>query len=647
MKLNLFKKNNRHGQEKAAKKLDKRAEKEFLKGENTLKDFLAPPALQFESTYIQIGERFTRTFFVLAYPRYLNTAWFSPIVNYDRIFDVSMFIHPIETDFVLGHLQKKVARVEADVIYERERGQVRDPKKEIALQDMEQLRDRLQTGQEHFFKFGLYITIYGDTLEELNHATDEVRSVFESYLVYTKPALFVQEPAFQSVLPLGLDKLLISSNLNTSPLSTVFPFVSSELSSDQGILYGLNRHNSSLILFDRFTLENANTVIFGKSGAGKSYAVKLEILRSLSFHGTQVIIIDLENEYQYLAEAVDGAFIDISLSSPYHLNPFDMPKATEDEQQENVFRSHIATLAGFFKLLMGGVTPEEDAILDRAIRDTYATRDITPKTDPTGIIPPRMEDFQQVLEGIDGAESIALRMEKYSRGSYAPFLNNYTNVDLKKQLVVFNLRNLEDEFRPVAMFLIISYIWRMVRSELKKRLLIVDEAWWIMKNDEGAAFLYGIAKRARKYFLGLTTITQDVSDFARSAYARPIITNSSLQLLLKQSPAAINEVQQLFNLTDEEKYLLLEAEVGEGLFFAGLKHVAIKVVASYSEDQLITSDPQQLLEIERAKRELAHENEVGTDGTETEDDQPKGLSSAEVGSSEDTASGSNGHNEKA
>lgn len=583
---------------------EKKEVREYKKGKRELGDLLAPAGVKIEPKHIQIGDKYARTLFVLAYPRYLHTAWLSPVINLDRRFDASLFIHPLESNIILKQLQKKVGEVGAEIREKEEKGMVRDPKLETAYKDLEELRDRLQTGQERFFKLGVYITIYESSLEKLDEAAGEVKSTLESLLVYSKPALFIQEAGFNSTLPLGRDRLQIFESMNTQPLSTVFPFVSSDLTSDKGILYGINRHNSSLVLFDRFELENANTVIFGKSGSGKSYAVKAEILRSLMM-GTEFIIIDPEEEYQYLAETVGGSYVKISLASPYHINPFDVPEPREDEDPANVLRSHFATLTGLIKLMLGDLNAEEEAIIDKAIRETYATRDITPDNPNLEKKPPRMEDLQEVLSGMEGAESLATRLDKYTHGTFAGFLNNYTNVDINKKMVVFNIRDLEDELRPIAMYVILNFVWRIVRKEMKKRVLVVDEAWWLMKHKASAYFLYSMAKRARKYYLGLTTISQDVSDFMASDYGKPIITNSSLQLLLKQSPATIDEVKELFNLTEEEKYLLLEADVGEGLFFAGLKHIAIKVVASYTEDQIITSDPKQLQEIEQAKKELA------------------------------------------
>ena len=558
-----------------------------------LRDILAPAALEIASGFIRINKVLARTFFVFNYPRFLNTNWFSDVINLDRTMDISFFVHPIDTGAALKDLRRKVAEVESEISMREEKGMVRDPMLETAYQDLEDLRDKLQQSRERFFKFGLYITVYGNSAEELDKIETALRSILEAKLVYGKSAIYQQDVGFKSTLPLANDMLAINTAMNSSPIAATFPFVSSDLTSDNGILYGINRHNNSLILFDRFSLENANTVIFGKSGGGKSYAAKLEILRSLMF-GTEVIIIDPENEYQYLAETIGGAFFKISLTSDHHINPFDLPAPREDESAADLLRSNIINLVGLVRIMLGGLTPEEDAIIDTAITQTYASRDTTPT----------MADLKTVLENMAGAESLSRRLEKYVSGSYSGFLNNPTNLEVKNKLVVFSIRDMEEELRPIAMYMILHFIWNLVRAELKKRILMVDEAWLLLKYDDGASFMFGIAKRARKYFLGVTTITQDVSDFLQSAYGRPILTNSSLQFLFKQSPANIDTIQKTFNLTDEEKFLLLESEVGEGLFFAGAKHVAIKVIASYTEDQIITSDPNQILQIERAKKEL-------------------------------------------
>ncbi|MBI4114889.1 MAG: ATP-binding protein [Candidatus Niyogibacteria bacterium] len=567
------------------------------------RDVIAPSALEINSNFVKLGEKFTRTMYVFAYPRFLSVNWFSPIINLDRVFDIALFIHPIDTTDVLKQLQKKVAEVQSQIHMREEKGFVRDPVLDTAHQDLETLRDQLQQAREHIFSFGLYITLYADSVEDLNKTESEIRSLLESKLVYTKPALFQQEQGLLTVFPLGSDSIAVNTKLNSSPLSSIFPFISFDLTSNKGILYGVNRHNNSLVLFDRYSLENYNSVIFGKAGGGKSYATKLEVLRSLMFD-TDVIVIDPEKEYEYLAETVGGRYFNISLSSRHHINPFDLPVPMEDESTSEVLRAHIINLVGLFRIMLGGLSPQEDAIIDQAITETYASRDITQESDLGNAIPPILSDLELILANMEGGESLATRLRKYTQGTWAEFINQPTNVDINKKMVVFSMRDMSDELRPVAMYLIINYIWGAIRHTLKKRLLVVDEAWWIMKEQDGASFLFGIAKRARKYFLGLATVTQDVGDFLLSPYGIPIITNSSMQLLLKQSPATIDVLQKIFNLTEEEKFLLLETDIGEGIFFAGLKHVAIKIVASYTEDQIITSDPAQLLTIRKAKQEL-------------------------------------------
>jgi type IV secretory pathway VirB4 component len=576
-----------------------------------LKDVIAPSALEINANYIRLGNKICRTFFIMSYPRFLATNWFSPVINLDKVFDISIFIHPIETASVMRQLQKKVAEVQSQIHIREEKGLVRDPQLDVAYQDLEALRDKLQQAQERLFSLGIYITIYGDSLEELDRIETEIRSMLESRLVYVKPALFQQAEALNTVFPLGSDKLAIHSRFNSAPLSSVFPFVSFDLTSNKGILFGINRHNNSLVLFDRFSLENYNSVIFAKAGAGKSYATKLEILRSLMFD-TDIMVIDPEREYEYLAQAVDGRYFNISLTSEHHINPFDLPVPKEDESPADVLRSNIINLVGLFRILLAGLTPEEDAIIDRAITETYASRDITAESDFSQVTPPILSDLELVLMNMEGGESLAQKLRKYTQGTWAGFINQPTNVDINQKFIVFSIRDMEDELRPAAMYIITHYIWNAIRRKIKKRLLVIDEAWWMMKSEDAASFLFGLCKRARKYYLGVATITQDVGDFMTSPYGIPIITNSSIQLLLKQSPATIDSVKQTFNLTDEAKFLLLESDIGEGIFFAGLKHVAIKIIGSYTEDQIITSDPSQLLAIKKAKQEFASAGKAQT-----------------------------------
>ncbi len=569
----------------------------------TLPDVIAPSALSVSPRSLNVSGRYARVFFAVSYPRYLNDGWLEPVLNLEREMDITIVIHPIDTAETLKKFQKKVAEVQSQINERAEKGIVRDPQLEAAYRNLEELRDKLQQAEEKLFNVGLYVAIYGDSEEKLNKIEGEIRAMLDTRLIYLKPALFQQEEGFVSVLPILTDKLLVHSKFNSSPLSSFFPFTSFDLTSDTGILYGINRHNSSLVLFDRFKLTNYNSVTFATSGAGKSYTIKLEILRSLMF-GTEIIVIDPEHEYEHLANATGGKFFNISLSSEHHINPFDLPIPLSDEDPKDILRTHIIELVGLFRLMLGGLTPEEDSIIDTTLHEVYALKDITGSGDYSHLSPPLLTDFEMVLAGMEGSESLVQRLTKYTTGTWAGFMNEPTNVDINQKFVVFSLRDMEEDLKTIAMYIITNHIWGAVRRELKKRLLVIDEAWWMLKSDDTAAFLHSVAKRGRKYYLGLATITQDVDDFLRSPYGVPMITNSSIQFLMKQSPTAVETLQNVFNLTNEERFMLLESNVGEGIFFVGMKHVAIKVIASYTEDQIITSDPSQLLQIKRAREEL-------------------------------------------
>ncbi len=583
----------------------------YERGVVSIRDLIAPASMEIEPSFLKLGTTYVRTLFVVEYPRYITIGWFAPIINYSATLDIAMHFYPISSDFILKQLRNKVGFLEAQIVSDAQRGAPRDPIREVALRDVEKLRDDLTQGTEKFFQFALYVTLYAKEKEELDRLTEKIEELFGSKLVYSRKVLYQAEQGFTSTLPVAIDELQVSFNLNSSPCASSFPFISSELTSDNGILYGINRHNNSLILFDRFSLQNANMMVFATSGAGKSYAVKLEILRTLMF-GTDIIVIDPEMEYKHLAESVGGTYISIALSSPAKINPFDLPRPIRGEEATtaDIIRSAVIEVKGMMRLMLGTLTTEEDSIIDRALLEAYAKRDITPQTDLTqGVTVPTLSDLQQVLEGMVGGQSLVERLKKFTEGTFSGLLNHATTVDMKSQLVVFSVRDLEDELRPVAIYMLVNYIWNVVRSSLKKRMLIIDEAWWIMQHEDSAKFLFGLTKRARKYYLGVTTITQDVTDFLGSDFGKPMLNNSALQLLLRQAPAAIEVVQKTFLLTEGEKYLLLEGNVGEGIFFAGDKHAAIKVVASYTEDQIITSDPRQLLEIEQAKQDFNAQQE--------------------------------------
>lgn len=594
----------------------------YRQGIVSLRDLIAPPSLEIAGDHLRIGTRFARTIYVYGYPRQIFTGWLSPIINLDEVIDMSLFIYPVESQVVLNNLRRKVGQLEASYAINQEKGRVRDPALEAAITDAEELRDKLQVGEERFFRFGLYVTIYGDSLDDLKNVQRKIEGIFGQSLVYTKPASMQMEPAFNSTLPLASDQLGVARNMNTGALSTSFPFTSAELSRNEGVLYGINRHNNGLVLFDRFSLENANMVVFAKSGAGKSFAVKLEALRSLML-GTEVICIDPEDEYRTLADSVGGSYLRLSLASQNRLNPFDLPHVLDSEDADNALRANIITLHGLLRLMMGStstpLTPAEDADLDVAIINTYAKAGITNDPLTHNATPPTMNDLYKTLAEMSGnGPALAQRLRKYTTGTFAGIFSEQSNVDLYNKMVVFNIRDLEEELRPVGMYIILNYIWNKVKADKRRRILVVDEAWQLMKYEDSANFMFSIAKRARKYSLGLTTISQDVDDFLSSRMGRAVVSNSSLQLLLKQAPSSVDIVGETFKLTSEEKARLTTFPVGEGLFFAGLNHVVMRILASQTEHQIISTTSQQLAQQQSAaayqQEQLSPQGQAGPAG---------------------------------
>lgn len=586
----------------------------FQKGITALRDFIAPSSLEFSGTHFQLGTRYARTYYVYGYPRQVFTGWLSSMVNLDEVMDLSLYIYPVESQVVLDNLRKKVSQLEAGLQIDAEKGRVRDPGKQAAIMDAEEMRDKLQVGEERFFRFGFYFTLYGSSLDELEFVTHKVESILGQQLIYSKPASSQQEQGFNSTIPQFNDQLQIRRNFSTGALSTSFPFTSADLSQDNGILYGINMHNSGLVIFDRFSLENGNSVVFAKSGAGKSFTVKLEALRSMMF-GTEVFIIDPENEYQRMAEAVGGAYVRLSLNSATRINPFELPEVVDTEEADNALRSNLITLHGLLRLMMGGaqaqiqggqgvvapaLSPVEESDLDAALIETYAKAGITNDPLTHKSQPPTINDLYDTLLHMGGTgPQLAQRLRKYTSGTFAGIFSQQSNIDINNPMVVFNIRDLEDELRPVAMYIVLNFIWNKTKSDQKKRILVVDEAWQLMKYEDSANFLFSLAKRARKYNLGITTITQDVEDFMGSRMGRAIVANASMQILLKQSPSAVDVLSDVFKLTSEERKRLSQFPVGQGLFFAGQNHVHIQIAASPTETNLITTNPQQVQQIEQ------------------------------------------------
>ena len=575
----------------------------FEEGITTLRDLISPSSIEIHSAYFRLGTKYGRTIYVYGYPRSLYTGWLSPLINIDEVIDISMYVYPVDTTVVMKNLRKKVTQLEASIAVNSEKGRIRDPELEAAISDAEELRDQLQLGAEKFFRFGLYVTIWADSLDELNFVQNKVETIFGQQMIFSKVASSQQEQGMNSCMPQCTDQLQIRRNMNTGAISTSFPFTSADLTQEKGILYGVNMHNNGLVIFDRFTLENANMVVFAKSGAGKSFTVKLEALRSMMI-GTEILIIDPENEYQKLCDAVGGSYIRLSLNSDVRINPFDLPKVIDSEDAEDALRANLVTLHGLFRLMLGGnqvgpngqVTPaltaNEEADLDQALIDTYARAGITSDPLTHQSTPPTINNLYDTLLHMGGSgPELAKRLRKYTSGTFAGIFSQQSNVDINNQMVVFNIRDLEDELRPIAMYIVLSHIWNVVRAQQKRRMLIVDEAWQLIQYDDSANFLFSLAKRARKYYLGLTTITQDVEDFMSSKIGRAIVTNSSMQLLLKQSTAAVDVLSDVFKLTNEERKRLSNFPVGQGLFFAGQNHVHIQIIASQTEESLITTNP--------------------------------------------------------
>ena len=582
---------------------DAEVQRAFEQGITTLRDLISPSSIEIQSDHFRLGTKYGRTLYIYGYPRTISTGWLSPLINMDEVLDISIYIYPVDTGVIMKNLRKKVTQLEADISLNAEKGRIRNPETEHAIQDAEELRDDLQLGREKFFRFGLYVTLWADSLDELNFVQHKIENYFGSSMIFSKVATSQQEQGINSTMPMATDQLMIRRNMNTSAISTSFPFTSADLTQEKGVLYGVNLHNNGLVIFDRFTLENANLVVFAKSGAGKSFAVKLEAVRSMMM-GSEIVIIDPENEYQKLCDAVGGSYVRLSLNSDVRINPFDLPKVIDSEDASDALRANLVTLHGLFRLMLGGtqsgpggqtvaaLTPSEEADLDQALIDTYARAGITSDPLTHQSTPPTIVNLYDTLLHMGGSgPQLAQRLRKYSTGTFAGIFSQQSNIDINNQMVVFNIRDLEDELRPVAMYIVLNHIWNIVRAKQKRRLLIVDEAWQLMKYDDSANFLFSLAKRARKYYLGLTTITQDVEDFMSSKMGRAIVMNSSMQLLLKQSSAAVDVLSDVFKLTSAERQLLSSLPVGQGLFFAGQSHVHIQIVASETETGLITTSP--------------------------------------------------------
>lgn len=589
------------GPQKTQEQKDAEKLREFSQGLVTIQDIIAPEAIEVDFTFQKINSTYTRTLFIAGYPRSVPANWLSPLINYPHQINVSMFVYPVDSSEILDNLKRKITEMEAEIQSDLRAGKISNINTEIKLEDARFIREELAKGSERFYQFGLYVTIQAHSKEELDKVTKGIQSTLGSLLIVSKKATLQMDEGFKTTLPMGTDKLLVTRNMDTTSLATTFPFTSSELTMETGIMYGINEHNDSLVIFDRFQMENANMVIFAKSGAGKSYTVKLEILRQLMF-GVEILVLDPEHEYEDLAKAVEGEYINFTFNSNTKLNPFDLSNLYEEG--ENELGQKIISLHGLLKVMLGDMTPQQDALLDRALVAAYKAKGVTPDPATQTNEPPLMEDVYKALIGMEShdADDIAARLEKYITGSFRGIFDQKSNFDITNQLTVFSVKEMEEAIRPIAMYVILDFIWTRVKKDLKQRILVVDEAWYFMKNQDSASFLHSMVKRARKYYLGVTTITQDVEDFLHNDYGRAIVTNASIQFLMKQSTASIPILAETFYLSQGERQLLVTSDVGEGIFFAGQNHVALRVVASDEEHDIITTNPEELLQRKETQR---------------------------------------------
>jgi type IV secretory pathway VirB4 component len=600
MKLDLFnpfakKKTPAQNEQLSGDQYTKQQLEEFSRGLVTIQDIIAPEAIEVDFTFQKINSTYTRTLFIAGYPRAVPANWLSSLINFPSQANISMFVFPSDTGDILDNLKRKITEMEAEITSDIRAGKISNINTEIKLNDARLMREQLAAGSERFFQFGLYITVLAESKEQLEKVTKSIQSALGSLMIVSKKAALQMDDGFKTTLPMGVDRLQIERNMDTTSLATTFPFTSSELTMETGIVYGINEHNDSLVIFDRFKMENANMVIFAKSGAGKSYTVKLEILRQLMFDA-EVIVLDPEHEYEELCKMVGGEYINFTFGSKAKINPFDLSNLYEEG--ENELGQKIISIHGLLKVMLGEMSAQQEALLDRAIIAAYKAKGVTPDPATQTNEPPLMEDLYKALVGMEREESddLAARLEKFITGSFRGIFDQPSNVDIHSQFTVFSVKEMEESLRPIAMYVILDFIWTRIKKDLKKRILVIDEAWYFMMHPDSAAFVYSMVKRARKYFLGITTITQDVEDFLNTDYGKAIVSNASIQFLMKQSTASIPILTQTFYLSEGERQLLVTSDVGEGIFFAGQNHVALRVIASPDEHQVITTNPEEILQ---------------------------------------------------
>jgi len=586
------------------------SKKELLKrsfqynfGEQDQIDLISYSGLEESPSYLQMGNKFVRTLFVSGYPYVASTGWLNMLINFNHDIDISYHIEQVDPIAALPKLNRKITELESTKRGMLKAGKVIGSEITDPLESAMELKDKIQRGQEKLFQVSIYMTITADSLADLNKTQALLETVMSTRLFYIKNATFQQLEGLQSTLPRGQNLLSQKRNLDSSSAALTFPFVSSELVQESGILYGINRSNNSLVIVDRFSLNNANSIVFAQSGSGKSYTAKVEILRQL-MQGTKVIVIDPEREYKQLSASVNGTYIKLSAKSKEKINPFDFSITSKNE--ENELAEHIQDLTEIISLMVGGLGADEKAAVDKAILQTYKQHGwslnpaYTPKKkkDPRGRKPkvktyPVLKDFYKVLKEMK-QRGLCNKLEKFIKGSLSSVFDSQTNIKLDNRLVIFDIKDLNESLRQIMMMVVANFVHSQVKTNPQRRILVIDEGWMLLQHEESARFLAGLTRRARKYYLGVTIISQQANDFLSQDYGRAIASQSALRVLMKQDTTTIKKVAIEFNLSEYEQHFLLTCDRGEALIIADQNHVALKVVASEKEHPLLTTDPKEI-----------------------------------------------------
>lgn len=566
--------------ERKLAKQEKQKELTLTLGEQDAVDVLSYAGLEENVDYLCIDGVYIRTLYISGYPFTASSGWLDSIINFNHDTDISYHLYEVNALHALPKLHRKITELESTRRSMMQAGKIIGSEITDPLESAIELRDKIQRGQEKLFQMSIYIAIRAESLEELNKTTKLLEATMSARLFYSKVARYQQLEALQSILPRGEDQLGQKRNLDSSSAALTFPFMSSELVQESGILYGVNKSNNSLVILDRFSLHNANSIVFAQSGSGKSYTTKVEILRQL-MQGTKVLVIDPEREYKRLSETVKGTYIKLSAKSKEKINPFDLASTFHTKAD---LTEHVQDLTAVIDLMAEGLDKREKAAVDKAILKVYKK---AKKQQPL------LEDLYAELHNL-GQLQLCERLEKYITGSSAEIFNSHTNINLDNRLVIFDIKDMSANLRPIMMLIISNFIQNQVKAKPEKRMLVIDEGWLLLQHEQSARFIAGLVRRARKYYLGVSFISQQADDFLKSDYGRAIASQSALRILMRQDTTTIKTVVTEFNLSEYERQFLLTCERGDALIIADQNHVAVKVVASEKEHPLITTDPTEL-----------------------------------------------------